>query len=116
MTTTQQTAWPEGVIDRYRTVGGATVDITETKSGEYTSTPPERPELMRYYTAYPVVDLTFKAVCGGCRDSKSIECEEVDADHAGCYLDRLTCYWSNPKDWAQKHAETCRAMPRPDGA
>lgn len=31
MTTAQTTAWPEGVIARYLTVGGATVDVSAAR-------------------------------------------------------------------------------------
>lgn len=76
------TAWPEGVIARYPTVGGAFVDI-------------------RHDTLY--VDdvepnVTF-ARCGGC----------------GVHYSVLWAEDEGPWTWAQSHAESCRAVPRPDG-
>lgn len=75
MTTTDQTPWPEGVIARYLTVAGATVDVTDT----------ERPD----------------AQCGGCPQTFVEHSRYISTD-----LDTVHC-------WAQKHAETCRALPRP---
>ncbi|MEV3996723.1 hypothetical protein AB0K62_13735 [Streptomyces halstedii] len=99
--TTQTTAWPEGVIARYLTVGGASVDIAQTqvvrKEGDrYTST---------------VGDIALTARCSGCRDSEEVAYE-------GLYLDRVEpvlegVYGKNTRAWAQSHAETCRAMPKP---
>ncbi|MEU0624998.1 hypothetical protein ABZ329_29575 [Streptomyces rubiginosohelvolus] len=74
MTTQPQTAWPENVIARYLTVGGATVSIWA--ADQWT----------------PVT-----AACGGC--SASNEDGGVNS--------------SDPKRWAQSHAETCRAIPKP---
>ncbi|MFF6829619.1 hypothetical protein [Streptomyces longwoodensis] len=70
--------WPDGVIARYLTVAGATVDVSE-------SAPATDDEVSR-------CDLK----CTGCpyEDSSRI------ADNAH----RL----------AQAHAETCRALPRPE--
>jgi hypothetical protein len=71
-TTTTAAAWPEGVIARYLTVAGATVDIRE---GSYDAT-----------------DQT--GTCTGCG----------------------TSYTRGPaltREWAQVHAEKCRALSRP---
>lgn len=35
MTTDTTTAWPEGVIARYLTVGGATIDVIDKGDGHY---------------------------------------------------------------------------------
>lgn len=80
--------WPEGVIARYLTVGGNTVDLTETDRDEHGG---------GVYVTY--------ANCNGCPATWS-------------------AHWENGhelaiaqvRDWAQSHAETCRAMPRPGGA
>lgn len=97
-----QTTWPEGVIARYLTVGGATVDLTHGN---------------RHYPTSDGIgetrNLTF-AACTGCPattefshwrvvkrmtfDDKVRDPEAADRDAA---------------EWAQVHAETCRAMPRP---
>ncbi|URN11342.1 hypothetical protein LUW77_03365 [Streptomyces radiopugnans] len=70
--TSTDTAWPEGNVLRYLTVGGATVDL--------------------YYIGF---DKPHPAACLGCGDSAS----EKD--------------WQKAKNWAQSHAERCRALPRP---
>lgn len=80
------TAWPAGVIARYLTVGGATVDITH-------GTDP---------------DLTL-AVCGGCQQ-QDVERWRV---HAGRYDSGSEGALTDARRWAQSHAATCRAMPRP---
>ncbi|MCX5145119.1 hypothetical protein [Streptomyces sp. NBC_00338] len=101
-TQTETTAWPEGVIARYLTVGGATVDITHgeivrEKGDEYSS---------------PVGDLMLAARCSGCGDGDEKTFE-------GLYLLRLgavlkTGYGEDVREWAQDHAETCRALPNPN--
>lgn len=75
--TIQQTAWPEGVIARYLTVSGATVDLrAERSDGAYIDS----------------------GDCTGC----------------GFHIDWGPLKYARQK--AQAHAETCRALPRPDGA
>ncbi len=104
MTTTApaETAWPEGVIARYLTVGGATVDLTE-ESAYYIPTPPTQ----------------TRAQCSGCGDRETKEWgfnilahengrpQPDEFDEGGRYTTpRL-------RRWAQRHAEKCRAMPKP---
>lgn len=72
-------SWPEGIIARYLTVGGATVGITVE-------------------TADPANPL-YVPRCGGCGTTAPHDLDEYDA-----------------RIWAQTHAETCRALPRPRGA
>ncbi|MFE1515743.1 hypothetical protein ACFW9I_02740 [[Kitasatospora] papulosa] len=100
-TQTKTTTWPEGVIARYLTVGGATVDVTQTqvirKEGDHcTST---------------VGDLTLAVRCSGCRASD-------ESTYEGLYIGLVepvleSFYGEDTRDWAQSHAETCRAMPKP---
>lgn len=73
------TAWPEGVIARYLTVAGATVDITSAPDAGS--------------------DYNCGLHCRGCgyRDGHHNTRDYADS-------------------WAQSHAETCRAMPNPNGA
>ncbi|MEU3528854.1 hypothetical protein AB0E62_34235 [Streptomyces sp. NPDC038707] len=67
----ESAAWPEGVIARYVTVGGATVDVR------------------------------------GGGDSTGYEC-------TGCpYESSPFWHHSIAHEHAQKHAEKCRALPRP---
>lgn len=70
-------AWPDGVIARYLTVAGATVDLIKTK---------------------PDSGYVDGGDCTGC----------------GYHIDWTTVNSARYK--AQTHAETCRALPRPDGA
>lgn len=94
--------WPEGVIARYLTVGGATVDVAE-RSGYYNRSDPTE----------------TVATCMGCGGkqlfdwnrwlySYSENREVQEFDEGGEF--------STPKarEWAQSHAEKCRAMPRPE--
>lgn len=68
--------WPDGVIARYLTVGGATVDLT----GD---------------------DHDTDGICHGCGTTPA------QSGYISRSLDVLHI-------WAQRHAETCRAMPRPE--
>lgn len=94
------TAWPEGVVARYLTVGGATVDLTVRH------TLPPKP-----------IAVATRATCTGCPASTDeghyrthyhgdfSSTEEHDPDGAT----------ARAREWAQEHAETCRAMPTPGG-
>jgi hypothetical protein len=92
--TAQSAAWPEGVVARYVTLAGATVDVSHDMSLIQDTEP----------------NLSI-ARCGG---------ENCDASHH----ERWTDYGYRSDDgsrgadrevgkWAQAHAETCRALPRP---
>ncbi|MFD3955904.1 MULTISPECIES: hypothetical protein [Streptomyces] len=94
---TMQTAWPENVIARYLTVGGATVDLTDQLN---VLTPPQ-----------PYATL---ATCTGCPASSehshhrlvwgmTVQREEHHPEAAV----------QGAREWAQSHAETCRAIPKP---
>lgn len=88
-------AWPEGVIARYVTVGGATVDLSQ----------------------HPHIDddielLDAIATCLGCTTSERF-CETTPLWGS---QDALAANTATARVWAQRHAETCRALPRPDGA
>ena len=84
--TTQTSTWPEGVIARYLTVGGATVDITHADDPEATV-----------------------AACGGCPAYQTTEWTR----HAGRWDSGVTGSDKAAHAWAQSHAEVCRAMPKP---
>lgn len=93
--------WPEGVVARYLTVGGATVDLTVR-----TTLPPD-PE--------PFATL---AACTGCPDS--LESSHTRTGYS--FYGSGSTQWEDPeaadaeaRSWAQSHAEKCRAMPRPEG-
>lgn len=82
-------AWPEGVIARYVTVGGGTVDLFhERVPGDSQA-------------------MGTAAQCTGC-----------PASHFEPHADYVTRFGADnaARDWAQDHAESCRAMPKPGGA
>lgn len=92
--TDQTAAWPEGVVARYLTVAGATVDL--------------RHDMALIVDTGP--NLTI-ASCGG------EGCVAVYTEKWGPHSFR-TDNGSRGADqearqWAQAHAETCRALPRP---
>lgn len=96
----QTQAWPDGVIARYLTVGGATVDITETG-------PRDSRELH-----------STVATCSGCKENYEWDWPYGFYDYRNQYhpLAREEAIQQAKgivSDWAQKHAEVCRAMPRP---
>ncbi|MFF7023024.1 hypothetical protein ACFY97_18725 [Streptomyces klenkii] len=74
-------AWPEGIVARYLTVAGATVDIT-----------------------------------GGW--PKHWRCTACPKTSVGQYTNPFGTPFSDDKihEQAQQHAESCRALPRPEGA
>jgi hypothetical protein len=99
---TVQTSWPEGVIARYLAVGGGVVDVTE------------RPGF--YGVKHPT---ETHVSCSACPTSKTFDWgwsphhdefgtgPQPDFDETG--QDVLPA----AREWAQSHAETCRAVPRP---
>lgn len=96
---TQQATWPEGVVARYLTVGGATVDITELH------TLPPNPE--PYATS---------AACTGCPATKEAgHYRSVYGDYGGSWDEHEPeAAEQKAREWAQAHAETCRALPKPE--
>jgi len=92
--TAESTDWPEGVIARYLTVGGALVDVSH--------------DMHLIVDTEPNLSI---ARCGG---------EGCKASHheQWRYYSYRTDNGSRGADaeagkWAQTHAETCRALPRP---
>ncbi|MFD7615789.1 hypothetical protein [Streptomyces sp. NPDC059802] len=90
-TQTKTTTWPEGVIARYLTVGGAIVDVTYA----------------------PADDL--RAACQGERCPwRDGEVTEVSYNDSAEDIDRKIDAALPPlQQNAQQHAETCRALPKP---
>jgi O-succinylbenzoate synthase len=84
--------WPEGVIARYLTVGGATVDLTDDSARDY-----------------------IVATCTGER------CGWQERTGLGGYIydtpeqtqARVEAWLPESQREAQAHAEKCRALPRP---
>lgn len=97
-TQTETTTWPEDVIARYLTLVGATVDLAhrdETKDGKKKAT---------------------CACCTGCRATTVQTWADSFPNHR---RPGYTEFQNQDKGdraartWAQKHAETCRALPAP---
>lgn len=102
MTETIQTDWPEGVSARYLTVGGATVDVRQGSN------------------YFGVSDLTeTRATCAGCEASHAEEwgwdfwAHERGEEQPDSYDKTGRHATAQALEWAQAHAETCRAMPKP---
>ncbi|MGW3030213.1 hypothetical protein ACWDCB_03160 [Streptomyces sp. NPDC001178] len=95
--TAQNTVWPEGVIARYLTVGGATVDLA------YRLTVHKPPEPFATW-----------ADCTGCPASSEHSHYRLVR---GLYADReehdQAAADEEARAWAQAHAERCRALPSP---
>ncbi|MFG2532737.1 hypothetical protein [Streptomyces sp. NPDC048516] len=98
MSTSTQATWPEGVIARYLTVAG-TADPTAYVEITYTS-----------HSGYLV------ATCAGCGDDEYTETHGRLDDPPEREAERVEEALPESREWAQAHAEKCRAMPRPDGA
>lgn len=99
-TRTTEPAWPEGVIARYLTLGGATADVID-------ATAPTRTGAGHNLDAVCTGEL-----CGwkswGSEYWFASEQNPRDDDGYRHELERLQVN-------AQSHAEKCRAMPRPTG-
>lgn len=98
MTTTQQ-PWPANVVARYLTLAGATADVIDD------ATPNNR------YTTHELSARCTGEVCpwdGGITWTCYTYPGDDESDDA--LLRRRT----NLQERAQRHAETCRAMPRPE--
>lgn len=91
MTTQTPTTWPAGVIGRYLTVGGASVDITHDNPA-----PDAEPSLT---TAH----------CTGC----GRHMDHYWSTHVGRYDNGRTGAERAAREWAQTHAGHCRALPKP---
>lgn len=92
---TAATDWPEGVIARYLTVAGATVDIT--------------------YTSHSGLIL---AKCTGelCGWTERTSTGGMVYDPPEKESARVEEYLPGNQLYAQAHAEKCRALPRPNAA
>ncbi|MBV9026058.1 MAG: hypothetical protein JO362_20245 [Streptomycetaceae bacterium] len=91
-----ETPWPDGVIARYLTAGGATVDIQHNR---------------RYYDETALLDAVAR--CIGCGLTEGFDDGDPrDLSASGI----LTMNVAAARAWAQAHAEKCRALPMPGGA
>lgn len=89
--------WPEGVIARYLIDTGATVDLTHQMN---MLTPPEAYATLANCTGCPASSEHnhYRLVWG-----MTVQREEHQPGAAD----------EDARAWAQSHAETCRALPRP---
>lgn len=103
--TAQQTPQPQEpqAIARYLTVGGATIDLTEEPG----------------YADITVPTVTI-AVCGGCGARHTEDwgwdywAHQRGEKQPDTYQQRGQHATPQARAWAQAHAETCRAMPKPN--
>ena len=95
MSLTAAAEWPENVLARYLSVGGATVDITDDSRRGY------------------IVATCTGERCGW-RERTSIEGYVYDTPEQT--QARIEEWLPESQQEAQAHAETCRAMPRPNAA
>ncbi|MGC0317302.1 hypothetical protein [Kitasatospora acidiphila] len=100
------TTYPENVIARYLTVGGAHVDV-------YDATVTAVPGRVEIYDGaeWPATKVSATAVCSGCTNKQIAQ----DTLHPLATEGPSVMDWAvaNVRRWAQSHAEKCRAMPRP---
>ena len=102
MSQTIHTAWPNGVIARYLTVGGATVDLTVE---QVRHTFPDGISGTRGLTL---------ATCTGCSTTSEFPHWQTRKGTYGGSWDEDIPEKANTdaRERAQAHAETCRAMPQ----
>lgn len=91
MSTETATEWPAGVIARYLTVGGACVDIK-----------------IDVYDDGRYCDAT--STCTGCHNYENHHHKRTSTQSSEVARRRAE---SDAREWAQGHAEKCRAMPKP---
>lgn len=96
--------WPPNVVARYVTVAStvdpdATVDITAAATRRDGACGRE------------VMDVAFTARCRGCRATRTSRFSGLPPATPTALLD--TDYGHETREWAQEHAERCRALPRP---
>jgi hypothetical protein len=94
---TATTTWPDGVITRYLTIGGATIDILNAEWASMRS---------------QVMARTVSAACTGCNSpiGEKTHRDWLAEDERPEVFDSALAAL---REAAQSHAETCRAMPKP---
>ncbi|MFC8267793.1 hypothetical protein ACFUIZ_18980 [Streptomyces cinereoruber] len=97
-----QTTWPEGVIARYLTVGTATVDLAVVTRSH------------KYEDGITGTRGATYAECTGCSASEEFSHWRIHrGDYSDWEVEDPDAADSKARDWAQVHAEKCRAMPKP---
>jgi hypothetical protein len=107
MTATRtQTAWPQNVIARYLTVAGSSLGREDLAV-----------EVVTRYNAFtPPEPIATSVSCTGCPASEEISHWLESYSHfKGAYEEEHDQERANAqaREWAQAHAEKCRAMPNP---
>ena len=92
------TTWPEGVIARYATLAAAvdpaaTVDVIDYSEHGY-----------------------LRLCCAGCERTDRVPTDGAWSDTPEETAERIATVLPAARSLAQEHAETCRALPKPDGA
>lgn len=94
--------WPEGVTARYLTVGGATVDLIAVT----------RP--YKHEDGITGTRAATRVECTGCPDSAEFShCRIHRGDYSDWEVEDPDAANQQARNWAQTHAEKCRAMPKP---
>ncbi|MGY1579770.1 hypothetical protein [Streptomyces sp. MN13] len=102
MNADQTTAWPAGVVARYLTVGGATVDLTR---GNRTYPTDDGIGENRNHTT---------ATCTGCLATEEFShWRTIRGTYSSWEKHDPGAADQKAREWAQQHAEKCRALPRP---
>ncbi|MDH6141029.1 hypothetical protein P3T35_003042 [Kitasatospora sp. GP30] len=100
------TTQTEAMTAQYLTAGGATVDITVRISHDYVAEE----------SGLDWIDINHQAACTGCGAAAQAYSDygTDDTEQARREATDLTSPKGRDiKQWAQSHAATCRAMPRP---
>ena len=97
--------WPEGVVARYLTAGGATVDLTIVA------------QPYKHDDGIVGSRNAMRATCTGCDTSEDFSHWRI---HKGTWsswdVQDPDAAAQQARAWAQTHAEKCRAMPQPGDA
>lgn len=94
------TPQPQRVIAQYLTVGGTTVDITPGMTTQPNAQPHE-----------------LVATCTGCQQARTVSTYRTEYTGEHPYGNDVDCperAETDARDWAQDHATTCRAIPKPE--
>ncbi|OKI14220.1 hypothetical protein [Streptomyces sp. CB03911] len=87
-TITDPTTWPADIIARYLTVANAHVDINPIEHST-----------------------SHSATCHGCKAKQLLTGAGLDGYYTAEYITKKT--EQDARHWAQTHASTCRAIPKP---
>ncbi|MFF4227432.1 hypothetical protein ACFYZH_31920 [Streptomyces abikoensis] len=98
---------PEGIVARYQNLVGSLINLTLFVTEDTTAAP-------GYSYSAKYVDLLLVSLCSGCGHREEETRESVyDSPEARNSFLEDSYAGGNLKHWAQKHAETCRAVALP---